>query len=177
MAELLNGILLRRIRYSDTSLILTWFTDLHGKVKAMAKGALRQNSPFAGKLDLFFHCDLLLSYSSKTELHGLREVSIKTTFERIRTDYLKTSAASYFVELVEKVTELDHPAPEIYRLLLRALGYLDRQNPDTRGVLFFESELCKCLGLYTPDMHSAADKLVEAYGQLPKIRAILLAQI
>ena len=177
MAELLNGILLRRIRYSDTSLILTWFTDLHGKIKAMAKGALRQNSAFAGKLDLFFHCDLLISYSSRTELHGLREVSIKTTFERIRTDYLKTSAASYFVELVEKVTELDHPAPEIYRLLLRALGYLDRQNPDTRGVLFFESELCKCLGLYTPDMHSAADKLVDAYGPLPKTRATLLSQI
>ena len=177
MAELLNGILLRRIRYSDTSLILTWFTDLHGKIKAMAKGALRQNSAFAGKLDLFFHCDLLISYSSKTELHGLREVSIKTTFERIRTDYLKTSAASYFVELVEKVTELDHPAPEIYRLLLRALGYLDKQSPDTRGVLFFESELCKCLGLYTPDMHSAADKLVESYGPLPKTRATLLSQI
>jgi len=177
MAELLNGILLRRIRYSDTSLILTWFTDLHGKIKAMAKGALRQNSAFAGKLDLFFHCDLLISYSSKTELHGLREVSIKTTFERIRTDYLKTSAASYFVELVEKVTELDHPAPEIYRLLLRALGYLDKQSPDTRGVLFFESELCKCLGLYTPDMHSAADKLVDAYGPLPKTRATLLSQI
>ena len=177
MAELLNGILLRRIRYSDTSLILTWFTDLHGKIKAIAKGALRQNSAFAGKLDLFFHCDLLISYSSKTELHGLREVSIKTTFERIRTDYLKTSAASYFVELVEKVTELDHPAPEIYRLLLRALGYLDRQYPDTRGVLFFESELCKCLGLYTPDMHSAADKLVDAYGPLPKTRATLLSQI
>ena len=177
MAELLNGILLRRIRYSDTSLILTWFTDLHGKIRAIAKGALRQNSAFAGKLDLFFHCDLLISYSSKTELHGLREVSIKTTFERIRTDYLKTSAASYFVELVEKVTELDHPAPEIYRLLLRALGYLDRQSPDTRGVLFFESELCKCLGLYTPDMHSAADKLVDAYGPLPKTRATLLSQI
>jgi DNA repair protein RecO (recombination protein O) len=176
MAEMLNGILVRRIRYSDTSLILTWFTDLHGKIKAMAKGALRQNSAFAGKLDLFFHCDLLLSFSRKTELHLLREVSIRTTFERIRTDYLKTSAASYFVELVEKVTELDHPVPEIYRLLLRALGYLDRQNPEARGVLFFESELCKCLGLYTPDMDCAADKLVEAYGQLPKTRAILMSR-
>jgi DNA repair protein RecO (recombination protein O) len=177
MAELLNGILMRRIRYSDTSLILTWFTDLHGKIKAMAKGALRQKSVFAGKLDLFFHCDLLLSFSSKSELHLLREVSIKTTFERIRTNYLKTSTASYFVELIEEVTELDHPAPEIYRLLLRALGYLDKQSPDTRGVLFFESELCKCLGLYTPNMHSAADKLVEAYGQLPKTRAKLLGQL
>jgi DNA repair protein RecO (recombination protein O) len=177
MAELLNGVLLRRIRYSDTSLILTWFTDLHGKIKAIAKGALRQKSPFAGKLDLFFHCDLLLSFSRKTELHLLREVSLKTTFERIRTNYLKTATASYFVELLEEVTELDHPAPEIYRLLLRALGYLDRQSPDTRGVLFFESELCKCLGLYTPDMHSAAEKLVEAYGQLPKARATLLSQL
>jgi recombinational DNA repair protein (RecF pathway) len=109
-------------------------------------------------------------------LHQLREVSIKTTFERIRTNYLKTSVASYFVELVESVTEPDHPAPEIYRLLLRALGYLDRQNPETRGVLFFESELCKCLGLYTPDMHSAGDKLVETYGQLPKTRATLLSR-
>ena len=177
MAESLNGVLVRRIRYSDTSLILTWFTDLHGKIKVMAKGALRQKSAFSGKLDLFFHCDLLLSFSSKSELHLLREVSIKTTFERIRTNYLKTSTASYFVELIEEVTELDHPAPDIYRLLLRALGYLDRQNPDSRGVLFFESELCKCLGLYAPNMHSAADKLVEAYGPLPKARGKLLGQM
>jgi DNA repair protein RecO (recombination protein O) len=176
MAELLNGVLVRRIRYSDTSLILTWFTDLHGKIKTMAKGALRQKSVFAGKLDLFFHCDLLLSFSRKTELHLLREVSIKTTFEGIRADYLKTSVASYFVELVENVTELDHPVPEIYRLLLRALGYLDRQDPKASGVLFFESELCKCLGLFTPDMHSAADKLMENYGQLPKTRATLLSR-
>ncbi len=177
MAEVLNGILLRRIRYSDTSLILTWFTDLHGKVKSMAKGALKQNSAFAGKIDLFFHCDLLLSFSHKTEIHLLKEISIHSTFEQIRTDYLKTSAASYFVELVEKVTELDHPALDIYQLLLRALGYLDKQNPDWRGVLFFESELCKCLGLYTPDMPSAAEKLVEAYGQLPKTRAALVSQL
>src|ERR1700738_292793 len=175
MAESLNGVLLRRIRYSDTSLILTWFTDLHGKIKTIAKGALRQSSVFAGKLDLFYHCDLLLAFSRKTELHLLREVSVKATFEQIRTDYLKTTVASYFVELVEKVTELDHPAPELYRLLLRALGYLDRQKPDTRGVLFFETELCKSLGLYTPDMHSAADKLLEAYGQLPKTRAALMS--
>jgi DNA repair protein RecO (recombination protein O) len=177
MAESLNGVLLRRIRLSDTSLILTWFTDLHGKIKTVAKGALRQNSTFAGKLDLFFHCDLLLTFSQKSELHLLREVSVKSIFEQIRTDYLKTSAASYFVELAEKVTELDHPAPDIYRLILRAMGYLDRQKPDTRGVLFFESELCKCLGLYTPDMHSAADKLADAYGPMPKARGDLISRL
>ncbi|MEA3164328.1 MAG: hypothetical protein QOE88_2146, partial [Verrucomicrobiota bacterium] len=33
----------------------------------------------------------------------------------------------------------------------------------------------KCLGLYTPDLHSAAEKLVETYGQVPKARAILIS--
>ena len=177
MPEILNGILLRRIRFSETSLILVWFTDLHGKTKTMAKGALRPNSPFTGKLDLFFHCELLLTLSRKSEIHGLREVSIKSAFGGIRTNYLKTSTAAYFVELIDSVSGLEHPAPELYRLLLRALGYIDRQKPEIRGVLFFESELCKCLGLYTPDLHSAADKLAEAYGQLPRTRAPLMSQL
>jgi DNA repair protein RecO (recombination protein O) len=173
--ELLNGILLRRIRFSETSLILVWFTDLHGKTKTIAKGALRPNSPFMGKLDLFFHCELLLTLSRKSEIHGLREVSIKSQFGGIRTNYLKTSAASYFAELIESVSGLDHPAPELYELLLRALGYVDKKKPDIRGILFFESELCKCLGLYTPDLHSAADKLVETYGRLPRTRLSLMS--
>ena len=176
MSELLNGILIRRIRYSDTSLIISWFTDRQGKIRTIAKGALRQTSVFSGKLDLFYHCDLLLSFSRKTDLHTLREVSIRTTFERIRKDYLKTSVASYFVELIEDVTEPDHPVPEIYQLLLRGLGYLDAKIPAARGVLFFEFELCKCLGLHAPDLHSAADKLVEAFGRLPKSRAQLMTR-
>jgi DNA repair protein RecO (recombination protein O) len=177
MSEPLNGILLRRIRYSDTSLIISWFTDRRGKLKTIAKGALRQNNAFSGKLDLFFHCDLSLSFSRKTDLHTLREASIRTTFERIRKDYLKTLVASYFVELIDDVTESDHPVPEIYQLLLRALGYLDTKTPESRGVLFFESELCRSLGIDTPDLHSAADRLVETYGRLPRTRATLMAQL
>jgi DNA repair protein RecO (recombination protein O) len=144
-------------------------------MKTMAKGALRPNSPFTGKLDLFFYCELLMTLSQKSEIHGLREVSIKSQFGGIRTNYLKTSAASYFVELIDSVSELEHPAPELYRLLLRALDYVDRKKPDIRGVLFFESELCKCLGLYTPDLRSAANKLVETYGQLPRTRVSLMS--
>lgn len=177
MVELLNGVLLRRIRFSNTSLILTWFTDLHGKTKAIARGALGSGSPFAGKLDLFFHCEMLLAFSRRSEIHQLREVSIKTTFSGIRGSYVKTSAAAYFVELVESVTELEHPAPEIYRLLLRAFGYLHRRSPDAKAILFFESELCKCLGLYTPGLRDAADKIREAYGRLPATRAALMAQL
>jgi hypothetical protein len=79
--------------------------------------------------------------------------------------------------LTETVTELEHPAPEIYQLLLRAFGYLHRRSPDAKAILFFESELCKCLGLYAPGHRDAADKIKEAYGQLPQTRATLMAQL
>ena len=176
MPESLKGLLLRKIRYSETSLIITWFSDQLGKTKTIAKGALRLKTAFAGKLDLFFHCDLLLSVSTKSEIHTLREVMIQTSFDGIRQNYLKTSVAAYCVELVEKVTELDHPVPEIYELLIRVFGYLDQKVPDGRTIPFFESELCKSLGLHTPEINSAARKLHNAFGSLPHARADLLKQ-
>jgi DNA repair protein RecO (recombination protein O) len=177
MSESLNGIVLRRARYSDTSLIVTWLTDSRGRLKTMAKGALRQKSPFAGKLDLFFHCDLMLSLSRRSDLHNLREVSIRATYDRIRTDYLRTGVASYFVELIEEVTESDHPVTDIYQLLLRAFDYLNKKTPEAKGVLFFESELCNCLGLYSPDLNSAAETIVLTFGRLPKSRAGLMSRL
>jgi DNA repair protein RecO (recombination protein O) len=173
----LQAVLLRRVRFSDTSLIVTWFSDAHGKIKVAAKGALRPKSPFAGKLDLFYHCELFVSFSKRSEIHTLREVVVRESFDRIRSQYLKTLTAAYFCELVEAVTELDHPVVEIYQLLLRALNYLHTRPVETRAVLFFESELCKCLGLTSPNIHSATDRLVDAYGRLPRSRVDLFDKL
>ena len=47
------AILMRKIRFSDTTLIVEWLTEDFGRLKTIAKGALRPKSTFAGKLDLF----------------------------------------------------------------------------------------------------------------------------
>src|SRR5690348_2715796 len=109
-----QGILLRRFRFSDTSLITSWLTHEHGKVKTIAKGAFRPKSPFLGKLDLFFHCELLWAQSRKADLHVLREVKVLETFVHIRDTYLQTLAASYFAELIDESTEPEHPVPDLY---------------------------------------------------------------
>src|SRR4051812_30516081 len=65
------AILLRKTRFSDTSLIVTWFTSAHGKIKTIAKGALRPKSRFSGALDLFYACEINVSKSMKSDLHTL----------------------------------------------------------------------------------------------------------
>ena len=49
-----EAIVIRLTRLTETSLIVHWFTEGHGLVKTVAKGARRTKSPFAGQLDLFF---------------------------------------------------------------------------------------------------------------------------
>jgi DNA repair protein RecO (recombination protein O) len=87
-AETLHAILLRRIRFSDTSLIVSWFSQERGKLKTVAKGALRTNSSFAGKLDLFFQCELTVGWSQRSELHSLRETVLIKPFAGIRRKFL-----------------------------------------------------------------------------------------
>jgi DNA repair protein RecO (recombination protein O) len=173
----MNGVLIRRIRFSDTSLILTWFSDQQGKLKTIAKGALRKNSPFAGKLDLFFHAEFIVAFSRRSELHTLREISLRETFGEIRTDYAKTLAASYFAALVEEVTEPEHPVPELYDLLLRAYRYLLTHSLDRHGLAFFEFELCRILGIATEDLDSSAARLLDVFGRLPDFRRELLTKM
>src|SRR4051812_43719084 len=119
------AILLRKRRFSDTSLIVSWCTESMGCIQTMAKGARRAKSPFAGKLDLFYEAEIQIAPSRKSTLHTLTEVVLQNVFPGIRTSYLRTQAAAYFVELIELCTERDHCEPELFELLQRAFRYLD----------------------------------------------------
>src|SRR5213082_4147780 len=127
------AILLRKRKFSDTSLIVSWFTESFGCIQTVAKGARRAKSPFAGKLDLFFEAEISIVRSRKSDLHTLTEVVVKNPFAGIRTNYLRMQTAAYFVELIEICTELDHREPELFMLLRRAFGYLDTTDPTARA--------------------------------------------
>ena len=174
--ETTAAILLRRIKLTESSLIVTWFTEEHGKLKTVAKGARRPRGPFAGRLDLFFAAEITYSHSRQSELHGLREVAVRNSREGLRTQYERTQMAAYFVELVEMTTEFEQPVPEVYDLLRRALDFLDKNEPTRRAMLHFESELSRLLGvtgMHNPEA-DPAQSIVRLAGQLPKDRARIL---
>lgn len=167
------GIIIRLTKLTETSLIVHWCTQGEGLIKTVAKAARRPKSPFAGKLDLFFESELSWVRSRKGELHTLREVAVQDYRENLRKRYADTVAASYFVDLLARVVELDHPVPEFYDLLQRGLNYLGEKGADRRGMLHFENELARMLGVNNSRM-SAALALEHAFGSLPRGRAACL---
>ena len=171
-----RGILLRKRRLSDTSLIVSWCTETMGVMQTVARGARRPNSPFRGRLDLFFEADLSIALNRKTSLHTLRETTIINPFAGIRTSHLRTQAASYFVELIEICTEAEHHEPEIFALLRRAFGYLDQRDPDRRAISHFETELARIAGVHDARRADSALSLGSLFGKLPRARPALMEQ-
>ena len=175
--ETTAAILLRRTKLSETSWIVTWLTEGQGKVKTVAKGARQPKSKFAGVLDLFFDCEIQFARSRRSELHALREAVLREPHAGLRLDYGRVALAAYFVEMIELVTEADHPAPELYDLLGRALGFLNAQPASLRALMHFESELVRLLGIQGQAGVTPAVAIGRVYQHLPKARPGLLKSL
>jgi DNA repair protein RecO (recombination protein O) len=135
MEEPASGIILRTRPLTETSLIVQWLTRDQGRIATVAKGARRPKSPFIGKLDLFYEADLSFVRSRRSELHALREVSLRNTHAPLRQDLNRLNAAAYCTVLLEQGTERETPLPEFYLLLREALDFLS-QHPPNLGFLF-----------------------------------------
>lgn len=174
-AETTEAILLRRVRFSESSYVLVWLAPGHGKLRTAARGTARRDSRLSGRLDLFYHAEVLFAPGKKSDLHSLREVRLIETWEPLRGDYTRLLAASYFAELCDLLSAPGHPSPALFGLLLRALGHLCSHRPSRRSVDFFEAETCRLLGF--GHTGNALGAIEEHVGRIPSNRRRLEAMI
>jgi DNA repair protein RecO (recombination protein O) len=151
MIESTTGLILRTRPLTETSLIVSWLTPDFGRIATVAKGARRPRSPFAGKLDLFYHADLSFLRSRRSELHTLREVSLRDTRSALRHELGYLQQASYCAALIEQTTETETPLPNIFELMRGFLKHLPKQPPQPQTIFAFELKLLNELGL-KPDL-------------------------
>ena len=151
MIETATGLVFRTRLLTETSLIVQWLTPDFGRLATVAKGARRAKSPFGGKLDLFYLADFSFNRSSRSELHTLREVSLRETHSGLRKDLGLLQQASYCAALVERATETETPLPQIFELMVGLLRHLLSHPAQPQTVFAFELKLLAELGL-KPDL-------------------------
>jgi len=169
MSETGTGLILRTRPLTETSLIVHWLTADFGRIATVAKGARRPKSAFAGKLDLFYLADLSFQRSRRSELHQLREVSLRQTFAPIRREMEYLQQASYCAALIEQATEMDTPIPVVFSLMRGFLENLPKHLPQSQTLFAFEIKLLSELGLQ-PDFEN--EKLGPDLKQIMRILLI-----
>lgn len=157
--------------------MIHWCCLEHGLIRTVAKGARRPGSPFAGKLDLFYTVDFVWGRARKSDLHLLREVEVMEFRTGLQTSWLRVLCASYFVQLLEAVTEPETPVPGLFHLLRRGLDYLNQHEPDRRAVLHYEKQMALELGVLGESDPSPIAALRQMLHRVPPARDSLWQQL
>jgi len=142
-----QAVVLRMIPFSETSRVVLWLTRDHGKLATIIKGAHRRRSPFVGQVDLFYTCELLVYLRQFRGLHIVKECSPLKPRTPLRSRWRATACASYFTELIARISPLYAPHPELFRLLDMALDYFADQSALELGLFWFELKLMKVMGI------------------------------
>jgi DNA repair protein RecO (recombination protein O) len=137
-AEKTRGIILRVVEFSETSCVLTLFTEDFGKVGALAKGARRPKGPFEGALDLLALVRIVLLRKSSDSLDLLTEAKLERRFRSAQRSLSRLYAGYYVAELLSELTEPGDPHRELFRAADAALAALDNNEPVAETLLRME---------------------------------------
>jgi DNA repair protein RecO (recombination protein O) len=141
------AIALRIHPFGNTSRIVVWLSQTHGKLATLVKGSQRERSLFLGQYDLFYTCELLFYAREHRNLHILKECYPLEMRPVFRTDWRACAVASYAAGALDRAMPFG-PAPAgLYALLTDTLDRLAVHTPGPAFLPRFELLLLQELGL------------------------------
>ncbi len=150
-----EAIVLRHADWGEADRLLTLYTRERGKVRAIAKGARKIRSRKAGHLEPFTRVTLQLARGR--DLLIVTQADTLDAFLPIRENLVRTSQASYIVELLDRFTyEDDSENYNIFRLLTEALTRLEKEADPWLAIRYYEVQLLDLLG-YRPHLFECAN--------------------
>ncbi len=121
-----RGIVVRTYKLGEADRIVSFVTENHGKVRAVAKGVRKTKSKFGARLEPTSHVALQL-YEGR-ELDIVTQAESVDHFRAIREDLDRLTRAVIMLEATDQLSLEREPNPELYRMLLGALRTLDQRN-------------------------------------------------
>jgi DNA repair protein RecO (recombination protein O) len=155
-AEKTSAIVLRIVDFSESSCVVTLYTEDFGKVSALAKGARRLRSPFEGAIDLLSICRIVFLRKSVDLLDLMTEARLVRRFRSASTHLPRLYAAMYVIEIVAALTDHAEPQPAIYHAMVNTITAIDSGEPIHTCLLQFEVQLLNELG-HLPALHDCVD--------------------
>jgi len=153
------AVVLRSMKLGDTDRIITFFTLRYGKLKAVAKGATKPKSRFAGRVEPFVYCNMIAFGKEKADLLRLNSCDIIEPFGMVRNDFEKLKRAFVSAELVDNSQKERDTNTDGFELLLAMWRRLSRETDARKQDLLlrlFELKYMSTIG-FRPFLKSCVD--------------------
>ncbi len=119
-----EALLLRRVDYGDSDLVLALFSEKLGRVSALARGARRSTKRFGGVLEPLHTLSVRFDEPRSGELFVLREARIVVPRTRLTSDLERMQAAGRALGWVRGAAPPRTREPEVWKILANLLDLL-----------------------------------------------------
>jgi len=130
-----QGVVLRTVKLGEADRIISFMTQGHGKVRAVAKGVRKSGSRFGARLEPTSHV-AVQCYRGR-ELDVVTQVETIDANRALRESYACITHAVPMLEAVDQVAQEREAAPALYRMLVGALRTLSERPSSVVTPAFF----------------------------------------
>jgi len=147
-----KGIVLRAVRYGETSLIVAVFTERFGIQSYLVNGVRANSQKGKGGANLFQPAallDLVVYHQDRKSLQRIKEFYWNRQHEALFLDITKNAVALFIVELLTKCLRQPEENTALFEFVEDTLMALDRASPSVMANLpiFFSLHLTYFLGI------------------------------
>jgi DNA repair protein RecO (recombination protein O) len=157
---------LKTVKYGETSLIVSIYTELFGIQTYMINGVRTSSKKGMGKANLFqpaSQLDLVIYNNQFKNLQRLKEYRWSHLYESIFFDIGKTAVALFMVELLQKTIRQPETNAELFYFIEDAFLHLDKAAASTVAnfPLFFAMHLPSFFGFRMNDDYSDHKNIID----------------
>jgi DNA repair protein RecO (recombination protein O) len=127
MAEIIksDAIVLKKTKFSDTSLIVHFYSKEFGKISALLKGARSSKSKIGSKIDLINNVEIVIYKKEERELQLVTQANLINHFPKIKESLTKIKFASAICEMVDKLLPEHESNDKLYRGTIKILKLIN----------------------------------------------------
>ncbi|MCZ2458644.1 MAG: DNA repair protein RecO [Chitinophagales bacterium] len=163
-----KGIVLRSVKYGETSLVVTVFTGLFGIQSYLVNGVRTATKRGSGKANLFQPAailDLVVYHNELKNLNRIKEFKWAVIYQHILSDIKKNAVALFMVELLNKCLRQPESNPDLFYFAEDAFLHLDMAEDAVAAnfPLFFSLHLPVFFGFRITDNYSEKNLFLDLW--------------
>lgn len=153
-----KGIILRSVKYSETSLILDVFTEDFGKRSYIISGIRSKKSKTkAGLLQIMNQVEILAYHKEGDHLNRIKELKPHFLYRSLPFEIAKSSVGLFMTEICQKTIKEKEENRILYNFLSSSFRFLDETQEPIHSVhALFMIELSYMIG-FGPDNNWSTD--------------------
>ncbi len=161
-----RGIVLKTVKYGETSIIVSIYTELWGIQSYMVNGVRTSSKKGSGRANLFQPAsilDLVVYHNELKNLQRIKEFRLARPCQSIFYDVMKNAVALYMVELLQKCLKQPEANPDLFYFIEDAFLYLDNGEKTVVAnyPLFFIVHLASFFGFRLQDDYSEEKSILD----------------